>query len=360
PTNLTATNITSTSADLNFTASTTGAGGTYSIEYGPSGFTPGNGTVISNATSPENVSNLNPSTAYQFYVTKNCGASGTATAGPASFSTTAAPVVCNDPTNLNASNVTATSANLNFTPSAGAGTYNVEYGPSGFTPGNGTVVNVSTSPASVSDMDASTAYQFYVTKNCGSNIFSNQVGPASFTTPSAPVVCNAPTNLNATNITNTSADLAFTPSAGAGTYDVEYGPAGFSPGNGTVINVTTSPASVSNLTANTAYDFYVTKNCGGGVISSTAGPENFTTTNVQPIVCNAPTNLNASNISATSASLNFTPSATGAAGTYILEYGPSGFSPGSGTVVNNLTASPYNASNLLPGVTYEFYVQKDC
>ncbi|MFC5270525.1 fibronectin type III domain-containing protein [Adhaeribacter terreus] len=362
PTNLTATNVTANSATLNFTGSTTGATGTYTVQYGLAGFANGTGTTVSGP--PYNVSGLSPNTTYDFTVQKNCGASGNSGFVRAQFTTSAAAQTCDAPTGLTATNVTSSSADLNFTASTtgASGTYTIEYGPSGFTPGTGTIItNVTTSPRNISGLSPSTAYQFYVTKNCGGSIGnSTTAGPASFTTTAAPVTCNVPTNLTATNITNTTADLAFTPSAGTGTYDVEYGLTGFTPGTGTVVNVSNSPASVSNLTANTSYQFYVTKNCGSGVTSSRVGPENFTTTNTQPVVCDAPTNLNASNIGSTTATLNFTPSATGSTGTYTLEYGPSGFTPGNGTIVSGLTGSPYNASNLLPGVTYDFYVTKNC
>ncbi|MBK0404491.1 fibronectin type III domain-containing protein [Adhaeribacter sp. BT258] len=362
PTNLTATNITASSATLNFTGSSTGATGTYTVQYGPAGFANGSGTTVSGP--PYNVSGLSPNTSYEFTVQKNCGANGTSSFVRAQFTTSPAAQTCDAPTNLTASNITSTSADLNFTPSTtgGTGTYTIEYGPSGFTLGTGTVISgVSTSPRNVSGLNPSTAYQFYVTKNCGGSIGnSTTAGPAAFSTTAAPVTCNDPTNLNATNITNTTADLAFSPSAGTGTYIVEYGVTGFTPGTGTIVNVSTSPASVSNLTANTTYQFYVTKNCGSGVTSNRVGPASFTTTNTQPLVCNAPTNLNATNIGNTTASLNFTPSFSGDTGTYTLEYGPSGFTPGNGTVVSGLTSSPYNASNLLPGVTYQFYVTKNC
>lgn len=84
PSLLNATNITGTSADLDWTC--TGCTGTFYLEYGPTGFTPGSGTVIDPATSPENVS-LSPATTYDFYVKQICGATESSNSGPSTFTT---------------------------------------------------------------------------------------------------------------------------------------------------------------------------------------------------------------------------------------------------------------------------------
>ncbi len=53
-----------------------------SVEYGPVGFTPslgstpGTGTVVNNITSPYTITNLSPSTIYEFYLANDCGTPG--------------------------------------------------------------------------------------------------------------------------------------------------------------------------------------------------------------------------------------------------------------------------------------------
>ncbi len=82
PSGLSVSNITSTSVDLNFTASDT-----VQIEWGPFGFTPGTGTLINNATSPQNISGLTPVTLYQYYIRNLCATGDTsAWVGPLGFS----------------------------------------------------------------------------------------------------------------------------------------------------------------------------------------------------------------------------------------------------------------------------------
>lgn len=90
------------------------------------------------------------------------------------------------------------------------------------------------------------------------------------------VSCLDPSALGATNKSATGADLFWT-SGGASNWDVEYGPAGFTPGTGTLINATNDTISVGSLTAATAYEFYVQDSCGVGNVSGWAGPFSFTT-----------------------------------------------------------------------------------
>ncbi len=83
-------NITTTSADLTWTA---GTGNDWVVEYGVSGFTPGSGTIINATNDTISITGLMPSTAYDFYVTDSCGMMGSSpVAGPGSFNTLCAPV----------------------------------------------------------------------------------------------------------------------------------------------------------------------------------------------------------------------------------------------------------------------------
>ena len=123
---LTATNVTSTGAQLSFTPPAGApAGTTYEIEYGPQGFMPGTGTAVTGLTSPTYaLINLTQNRAYCFYVRQNCGtATGTSSyTGPTCF-TTPIPVPANDdPCGAVALSTTATTAtNVGATTSTQAG-----------------------------------------------------------------------------------------------------------------------------------------------------------------------------------------------------------------------------------------------
>ena len=95
-----------------------------------------------------------------------------------------------------------------------------------------------------------------------------------FTEPS---VCLRPNRLSATNITATTASLEWTENGTATAWDIEIVSNGeTATGNSTFSGVTNSHT-VSNLTANTTYDFYVRANCGGESTSHWVGPLTFTT-----------------------------------------------------------------------------------
>ncbi|NJN78337.1 MAG: hypothetical protein HC803_08445, partial [Saprospiraceae bacterium] len=93
-----------------------------------------------------------------------------------------------------------------------------------------------------------------------------------------PPTCPDPSALVSSNITSTTAALAWTIGGSETTWDIEYGVTGFTQGAGTMITATTTnPHSLSGLTANTTYQFYVRANCGGGDLSDWVGPYSFTT-----------------------------------------------------------------------------------
>ncbi len=150
PTGLTATNILSTTVDLNWAA--IGNAVDYDVEWGVPGFVPGTGTAIGSSTNvtglTTNVTGLTPITTYQFYVMTDCGALDGISlwAGPFSFVTSCAiftspwtdDIEAHTPaTNVTASNCwTATPATgfnwnitgLGTTPSTGTGALSANSG----------------------------------------------------------------------------------------------------------------------------------------------------------------------------------------------------------------------------------------
>ena len=105
------------------------------------------------------------------------------------------------------------------------------------------------------------------------------------TTPSN---CAPPTGPTVTNVTNTTAQLNWIAPAGstAGiTYDLEYGPQGFTLGSGTVVTgLTATSFQLTNLTASRPYSFFVRRNCGTtNGASAYVGPTSFTTPLTAPL-----------------------------------------------------------------------------
>src|SRR5690606_23127867 len=64
---------------------------------------------------------------------------------------------------------------------------------------------------------------------------------------------------------------------GASNWNVEYGPAGFTQGTGTVVPAGVNPFTLGPLSPQTDYDVYVQADCGGGDMSVWVGPASFTT-----------------------------------------------------------------------------------
>jgi hypothetical protein len=83
PTNLTATNITETSAVLNWTSSLA----TFDLEWGALGFALGTGTLLNNISKPYTLNGLTSGTGYTYYVRAKDGSNNSAWAGPYSFYT---------------------------------------------------------------------------------------------------------------------------------------------------------------------------------------------------------------------------------------------------------------------------------
>lgn len=98
----------------------------------------------------------------------------------------------------------------------------------------------------------------------------SSIVPVTITEPSAP------TALNAFNVTFFNGMLTWTPQGSETTWNVEYGPAGFTPGTGfPMTGVTNDTVPVSGLTEDTDYEFYVQAGC---ITSSDwAGPFAFST-----------------------------------------------------------------------------------
>ncbi len=178
---------------------------------------------------------------------------------------------CLWPTALTATAIHGTGATLGWTAGGTETAWTVEYGPTGFTQGTGTIANTTTNSYVVTGLTNVTAYQFYVQANCGGSDGSSVwTGPYSFTTT---VACPAPTALGA-NIGSTTTTLQWTPGGIETTWNLEWGPTGFTQGTGTTVIPTTNSYLLTGLTPQTTYQYYVQSACG----STWAGPFSFTTT----------------------------------------------------------------------------------
>ena len=251
PTNLAASGTTQTTTQLTWTASTDNVGiASYSVYQ--------NGTYIASATTTAfSVTGLTASTTYSFTVKgKDAAGNLSITSNTATITTPAVGVDVtppSTPTNLTASATTQTSTKLSWTASTdniAVATYSVYR--------NGTYVGAATTTSyTVSGLSANTTYAFTVKgKDAAQNLsaVSNTVNVTTLAVAAADTTApTAPTNLAASETTQTTAKLTWTASTdniAVATYSVYK--------NGTyVTGVTTPTYTVTGLTAGTSYVFTV-------------------------------------------------------------------------------------------------------
>lgn len=328
PSLLKADNITATTTKLSWTSS----GNLFDIEYGPSGFTEGNGALlegVNNHFELNGINELDYDSNYSFYVRQDCGIDGKSMwSGPHNFTTGCTPIL-----------------DLPWE----EGFENIEpLGPDIFPfcwkkeNGNWQTSNTSN----------------YHTPRTGSNYLkkSDSTTNEYIHTPSFQLEAG------------TSYDFSF--------YAQSDGSTGWQVG-------LYSNTSQSNTTGFLLGEIYTPM--GTGIISqqpyqkikrtfvpTTSGVYTFTIQVYQPdesswyIVfddfklevtpsCLIPTTLTAENITSNSATLSWVGTGTN----YTLEYGPIGFTPGTGVTQSNVTP-PMNISGLDNTRSYSFHVKEEC
>ncbi|MEN8928047.1 MAG: T9SS type A sorting domain-containing protein [Flavobacteriales bacterium] len=93
----------------------------------------------------------------------------------------------------------------------------------------------------------------------------------------APPTCPVSINLLGFNPTGTTHEVTWTPGAADVSWRVEYGPAGFTRGSGTIVPSANDTLTITGLSTTTDYEFYVQGICGAGDSSIWVGPGSFRT-----------------------------------------------------------------------------------
>lgn len=169
-----------------------------------------------------------------------------------------------------------------------------------------------------------------------------------------PATCNAPTNLVANNITASGSEITWTASSSANTgYSVEYKTAAAT--NWTsATSVSGNSTVLSGLSTNTDYNVRIRTNCTSTLASAYANV-NFKT--IAATTCSAPTSLASSNITASSASVNWAASTTSNVG-YTVEYKTQASS--TWIVAGTTSNTNYVLSNLSSSTVYNWRVKTNC
>ncbi len=328
--------ITNNSADLNWNLG--GSESEWSIEYDTVGFTQGTGTIINNITSrPYQITGLQGSKNYSFYVKANCGAGSSSTwSGPFTFKTLCDPVtlplnesfdgvttpalpscwskkIVSNGTSANATTSTTNhsapnSVYLASSSDSKANVYLISPAVSNpidtvrvkfwlYSSGSYSIkIGVMSNPddtASFTQIESFTANSTWSQKTVNFNTYSGSGKYIAFrftSTSSYQSVyvddiqietlppCIEPTTLSVSNISSSSAKLNWNEAGNATSWNIEYGAQGFTQGTGTVVNnISAKPYELTGLNQSTSYSFYVQSNCSSGIVSTWAGPFTFTT-----------------------------------------------------------------------------------
>ncbi len=362
----------------------------WNVQYDTTGFNLGNGITTAVTDTFMNLTGLNSGTSYEFYVQSVCGAGDESIwAGPYQFSTVALGDNCNAPISVilpadftaniwqDIAQTTVGRGNNNDTTCLGYydGGEDIFYE---FTITEDMVVNITMDPKTTTYTGIVLASGCPSSSNCIETSTLSGTGIHSFeevsltagtyfimidTWPSPNnipdfdltierVTCPAPTNLTALNIMDVQADAAWT-TGGASNWNIVYGPQGFNMADSTAIASADTIYTITGLTPETTYEFYVQDSCGVGDLSEWSGPYQFTTT----ASCPTPSDLNASNITTTSADLSWNGYF---ASTWDVEFGDAGFVPTGIPNYNDLTNDTLNIDTLTTATSYDFYVRADC
>lgn len=381
-------------------------GSTYHLEYGPQGFTPGDGTEITGVSGtdgpPVNVGGLETFTFYDFYLWVDCGdgfmtdtVSNTFNTPPGDLTNDdcegATPLVVNGPSDCQPttgfndgatdSGVAHPCANyqggdvwFSFVAPADGAVYVETSNAGGFTDGGLAVYGGECGSLELVDCN----------DDGGEGLFSlltlNDLTPGDVYYAAvweyggnaegvfnicvyAPPTCPTPNFLFTDSLTANSAFVSWDAFNTGATYFIEYGADGFTPGTGTtvsgVIGTDGPPVELPGLDPTTVYDYYFQAACGPNDSTELIGPFGFTT--LESCQSNSVFTIDQVDAGFDFATINWNAYNTGA--TFFLEYGEPGFAPGTGTTVTGIVGidgPPVTLNGLFISSNYELYLQEAC
>ena len=277
------------------------------------------------------------------------------------------PPTCPWPTDLAASNITTDSAELSWTENGSATEWNIEYGTTGFTPGTGTQLNVTENPYTLTGLESYASYDFYVQSVCGAGDESLWSGPFSFQTALGDGTCGVFTIEMIDSfgdgwnggyldiyINGTLLYPGVTLDSGAGPENFQ-----FPVDTGDIISIVYTAGSWSSENLYNVYDQDGNLIASDGTDGTPEGIGDPAVPNGLEACpsCPAPVNLTASNVTSSSADLSWTE--TGSATEWLVEYGFSGFTLGTGTQITT-TDNPLTITGLISNQAYDAYVKSLC
>ena len=305
PTGVNAGNITNVTADISWDIQTAD---TFRIRYAVNGTTNYLYKDINGSGNPilATLTGLLPGTEYSVEMATRCTGIPSTYSLPITFTTDFTPVNCIVPGQLDVSNIINTTADFSWTPFILADTFRVRYSEDGTTNylyidadgSNGSLV-------SLSNLNPGMTYQIQVSSIC-SGTSSGYSVPFIFTTDVTPVPCIRPYGLTNPALTNTTAQIDWTPYVTADTFRIRYTELGsgsfrYVDRNGALGNSYT----ITGLNPATTYSVQVGAICNGSRVGYS--PAIQFTTDPTPVNCNKPFGLSQSNTTNTTVTVSWSP-----------------------------------------------------
>ena len=254
---------------------------------------------------------------------------------------------CMPSANMSTSNIANSTATFTWTAVGGAISYDLRYRIIGSS--SWQTFNTTATSYNATGLTPGANYEWQVGTVCASE---NSIFTISTTFITFPLTCDIPNNQNTTNIYYYGGTLNWDAAPGALNYNLRYRQTGTS--TWTTVSNINSPYSLYSLSQTTSYEWQVQTNCAGGSTSAFGNSNTFTTP-AQP--CMIPEYIFTTNITATSALLNFAlAGGTQGGGSYNIRYRVVGTNTWT-TVSSNTN---YTALGLIPGTNYEWQAENIC
>jgi hypothetical protein len=162
--------------------------------------------------------------------------------------------------------------------------------------------------------------------------------------------CDIPSDLVFTTLNDSTVQVAWQVGVSE-SVSAEFGQAGFSLGTGSSFTSSQNQVSLDQINPNTLYDFYIQNSCSENSQSTWVGPYNFFS-----VFCEAPVNPAMLSSNGNSATLGW----SGDADAWRIQWGPVGFTLGTGVQISNVVGNTRTISGLAPSTNYEFYIRAEC
>lgn len=249
-------------------------------------------------------------------------------------------------------------AALNWSVTDPASVFEVTYGTAGYTPGNGSSFITTATSMTLTGLNANTTYDIFVRTKCPDDLYG-EWSTVQFTTLMD--TCAGISTITAEPQIH-EAVLNWSTTGTAANYEIEYGAAGFTPGNGTTVTSSATTLTLTELDANTTYNVYVRSHCSGNTYGDWSNVQ-FTTL---ADTCATVLGLSVENtVYDAFDQMVLTWGGSSQPDHWEVEYGPHDFVLGTGTMVSTTNSQfeiyPLENNGILsPNTWYDFYVRSVC